>query len=214
MSAQFFADFCQILPNWGFASAEDRGGACEANDGPICFPCRNQGGDEGGPAALGRWFLNAQASDLDAADRRILACLQSDGRITNAELAERVHLSPSPCLRRVRQMEAGGVIMGYVALVNPAALGLAVGAFVRVRLNHQDDRHLAAFEEAVAAIPEVMECYLMTGECDYQLRVLVKSLAEYEDFLRFRLTRIPGVSEVTSSFALRPIVYRTALPVD
>jgi Lrp/AsnC family leucine-responsive transcriptional regulator len=166
-----------------------------------------------GRPASGRCILSGRPTDLDAADRRILACLQTDGRITNAELAERVHLSPSPCLRRVNQLEAAGVIMGYVALVNPATLGLAVGAFIRVRLNHQDDRHLAAFEEAIAAMPEVMECYLMTGECDYQLRVLVKSLAEYEDFLRYKLTRIPGVSEVTSSFALRPIVYRTALPV-
>ena len=150
---------------------------------------------------------------LDEIDQRILVSLQDDGRITNNELADRVGLSPSPCLRRVRQLESNGVISGYVALLNPDALGLGVTAFVRVRLDGQDDRHLAAFEEAVAGLPEVMECYLMTGESDYQLRVLVSSLAEFEDFLRQKLTRIPGLSQVTSSFALRPIVYKTALPV-
>lgn len=151
---------------------------------------------------------------LDAIDRRILAELQADGRITNHELASRVGLSPSPCLRRVRQLEDMGVISGYVGLVDPAALGLHVSAFVRVRLDGQDDRHLAAFEEAVSGFPEVMECYLMTGESDYQLRVLVASLAAFEIFLRQKLTRIAGVSQVTSSFALRPVVYRTAIPVE
>ncbi|WP_029548712.1 Lrp/AsnC family transcriptional regulator [Rhizorhabdus wittichii] len=151
---------------------------------------------------------------MDAIDRRILAELQSDGRITNHDLAARVGLSPSPCLRRVRQLEEAGVISNYVGLVDPAALGLPVTAFVRVRLDGQDDRHLAAFEEEVARFPEVMECYLMTGESDYQLRVLVASLAAFEDFLRQKLTRIAGVSQVVSSFALRPVVYRTAIPVD
>lgn len=151
---------------------------------------------------------------LDAIDRRILAELQANGRITNHDLAARVGLSPSPCLRRVRQLEEAGVIRDYAGLVDPAALGLPVTAFVRVRLDGQDDRHLAAFEQAVAGFPEVMECYLMTGESDYQLRVLVASLAAFEDFLRQKLTRIAGVSQVVSSFALRPVVYRTAIPVD
>jgi Lrp/AsnC family leucine-responsive transcriptional regulator len=151
---------------------------------------------------------------LDLADMRILRELQNDGRITNAELAERVGLSPSPCLRRVRQMEAAGIIRGYVALVEPEAFGLAVTAFVRIRLDQQDDRHLATFEAAIGEFPEVMECYLMTGESDYQLRVLVRSLTDFEDFLRKKLTRIPGISEVTSSFALRPVAYRTALPFN
>lgn len=150
---------------------------------------------------------------LDAIDRKVLLQLQADGRITNQDLAEKVGLSPSPCLRRVRQLEDQGVITGYVALVDPETIGLAVSAFVRVRLSQQDDRHLATFEEAIGAFPEVMECYLMTGEADYQLRVLVASLAEFEDFLRYKLTRIDGVSQVTSSFALRPVVYRTALPL-
>jgi Lrp/AsnC family leucine-responsive transcriptional regulator len=151
--------------------------------------------------------------NLDKIDERILAALQADGRISNQDLAERVGLSPSPCLRRVRQLEAAGVISGYVTLLDPGALGLDVTAFVRVRLDQQVDRQLVAFEAAVTALPEVMECYLMTGESDYQLRVLVRSLAEFEDFLRRKLTRIEGVAQVTSSFALRPIVYRTALPV-
>lgn len=149
---------------------------------------------------------------LDAIDHRILDAIQADGRITNQALAEQVGLSPSPCLRRVRALEDAGVIKGYVGLVDPDAVGLPVTAFVRVRLVTQDDKHLAAFEETVAGLPEVMECYLMTGECDYQLRVVFPSLAAFEDFLRHKLTRIPGVSQVTSSFALRPVAYRTALP--
>lgn len=156
---------------------------------------------------------NMLKNELDIFDRRILANLQADGRLTNTDLAEKIGLSPSPCLRRVRQLEAKGMISGYVALVDPEAVGLSVSAFVRVRLDQQDDRHLEIFEKAVADFPEVMECYLMTGEADYQLRVLVESLAEYENFLRNRLTRIRGVSEVTTSFALRPVVYRTALQV-
>ncbi len=150
---------------------------------------------------------------LDDLDLKILSRLQSDGRVTNQSLSDEVGLSPSPCLRRVRQLEESGVITGYVGLVNPEAIGLSVTAFVRVRLDQQDDRHLASFESAVADFAEVMECYLMTGEADYQLRVLVGSLGEFEDFLRHKLTRIKGVAQVTSSFALRPIVYRTALPV-
>ncbi|AEG51040.1 transcriptional regulator, AsnC family [Sphingobium chlorophenolicum L-1] len=150
---------------------------------------------------------------LDDIDVRILDRLQGDGRVTNQQLSEDVGLSPSPCLRRVRLLEESGVITGYVALVNPEAVGLSVTAFVRIRLDQQDDSHLAAFESAIANLPEVMECYLMTGEADYQLRVLVESLGEFEDFLRRKLTRITGVSQVTTSFGLRPVVYRTALPV-
>ncbi|SLK07994.1 Lrp/AsnC family transcriptional regulator [Novosphingobium mathurense] len=148
----------------------------------------------------------------DAIDCRILDALQADGRMTNQELSEQVGLSPSPCLRRVRLLEGAGVISRYVALINPEAVGLSVTAFVRVRLDQQDDRHLAMFESAVVGFPEVMECYLMTGEADYQLRVLVKSLGAFEDFLRHRLTRVKGVYNVTTSFALRPVAYKTALP--
>ena len=132
--------------------------------------------------------------------------------MTNQDLSEQVGLSPSPCLRRLKQLEASGVITRYVALVDPDKVGLGVTAFVRVRLDQQDDRHLAAFEEKITGYAEVMECYLMTGEADYQLRVVVGSLGDFEDFLRHRLTRIQGVAQVTTSFALRPIVYKTALP--
>ena len=151
-------------------------------------------------------------SSLDALDRKILNHLQNNGRVTNQELSDEIGLSPSPCLRRVRQLEASGAILRYVALVDPETIGLSVTAFVRVRLDQQDDRHLADFEAAVADFPEVMECYLMTGEADYQLRVLVGSLGQFEDFLRHRLTRVKGVANVTTSFALRPVIYKTALP--
>ncbi|AZI38149.1 Lrp/AsnC family transcriptional regulator [Caenibius tardaugens] len=151
---------------------------------------------------------------LDKIDCRILNELQSDGRMTNQELSEKVGLSPSPCLRRLKQLESSGIITRYVALVNPDLVGLPVTAFVRIRLDQQDDRHLAEFEKAVTAFSEVMECYLMTGDADYQLRVLVSSLGAFEDFLRSKLTRIPGISEVTTSFALRPVVYKTSIPLQ
>lgn len=152
-------------------------------------------------------------SNIDQLDRRILTELQADGRMTNQDLSERIGLSPSPCLRRLRQLEADGVIFRYVALVDPATVGLTVTAFIRVRLDRQDDRHLAQFEATIAGFPEVMECYLMTGDCDYQLRVLCESLGAFEDFLRQKLTRIEGISQVTTSFALRPITYKTSLPL-
>lgn len=133
--------------------------------------------------------------------------------MTNQELSENVGLSPSPCLRRLKQLEAAGVITRYVALVDPEAIGLSVTAFVRVRLDAQDDRNLAEFETAISQFPEIMECYLMTGDADYQLRVVVASLGDFEDFLRTKLTRIGCVAQVTTSFALRPIVYKTALPI-
>lgn len=151
---------------------------------------------------------------LDAIDRKILAVVQRDGRITNQQLADEIGLSPSPCLRRLRLLEENGVVDRYVALLDPEAVGLSVSAFVRVRLDRQDDRHLAIFEEAVADLPEVMECYLMTGDSDYQLRVLVASLVDFEEFLRTKLSKIEGVGVVTTSFALRPIVYKTALPIS
>jgi Lrp/AsnC family leucine-responsive transcriptional regulator len=159
---------------------------------------------------LGHIMPNEQ---FDRIERRILEELQADGRITNQELAERVGLSPSPCLRRVKQLESDGVIKRYVALVDPERVGLSVRACVRVRLHRQGDRNLVIFENAVAGFPEVLECYLMSGEADYQLQIVVPSLAEFENFLRFKLTKIEGVAQVTTSFALRPVIYRTALPL-
>lgn len=155
---------------------------------------------------------NILPNSLDEHDLAILDFLQEDGRQTNQDLADAVGLSPSPCLRRTKRLEQAGVIAGYVALVDPAKMGLEVTAFVRIRLSSQDDAHLERFEEAIVEIPEVMECYLMTGEADYQLRVLVPSLEAFEEFLRHRLTRISGVAQVTSSFALRPVTYKTRLP--
>ena len=150
---------------------------------------------------------------LDAVDRKILLELQSDGRMSNQDLSEKVGLSPSPCLRRLKHLESERVITRYVALVDPDRLGLGVTAFIRIRLDQQDDRHLENFERAVAEFPEVMDCYLMTGDADYQLRIVVPDLKAFEDFLRHKLTRVKGVGQVTTSFALRPVVYKTALPL-
>lgn len=153
-------------------------------------------------------------TDLDHLDVSILRLMQGNGRMSNQEIADKVGLSPSPCLRRIKRLEAEGVINRYVALVNPEAIGLSVVAFVRVRLDRQDDRNLERFEAAVSEFSEVMECYLMTGESDYQLRVLVGSLDEFEQFLRHKLTKVEGVSQVTSSFALRPVIYKTEIPIQ
>lgn len=151
---------------------------------------------------------------LDRIDRRILSTLQQDGRLPNNELAERVGLSPSPCLRRVKALEDAGVIARYVALVDPASVDLPVNIFVSVSLERQVEARLDGFEAAVMARPEVLECYLMTGDADYLLRVVVPDLASYERFLKEHLTRIPGVANIRSSFALKQVRYRTALPLE
>jgi Lrp/AsnC family transcriptional regulator, leucine-responsive regulatory protein len=151
---------------------------------------------------------------LDAIDIKILKVLQAEGRLTNNALAERVGLSPSPCLRRVNLLEENGVIGRYVALVDPATVGLPVNVFVRVTLDRQIEENLDAFEVAVTKRPEVMECYLMTGESDYLLRVVVPDLGAYEQFLKQHLTRIPGVANIRSSFALKQVRYQTALPLS
>lgn len=150
---------------------------------------------------------------LDRIDRKILALLQQDSRQPNNELAERVGLSPSPCLRRVKALEDSGVITRYVALVDPAAVDLPVNIFISVSLERQVEERIDAFESAVMNLPEVLECYLMTGDADYLLRVVVPDLASYERFLKERLTRIPGVANIRSSFALKQVRYRTALPL-
>src|SRR5262245_4603019 len=143
--------------------------------------------------------------DLDAIDRRILAKLQEDARIANVDLAREVGLSPSPCLRRVRDLEERKVIRSYVTLVDPADVGLGVSVFVQVSLERQIERALEVFEAAVRARPEVMECYLMTGDADYLLRVVVTDLPAYERFLMDHLTRIAGVASIKSSFALKQV---------
>lgn len=152
-------------------------------------------------------------TELDAIDRRILETLQTDARMRNVELAERVGLSPSPCLRRVGNLEDSGVIRGYVTLVDPEAVGLSVSIFVNVTLEKQIEPALETFEKHIRARPEVMECYLMTGDADYLLRVVTSDLAAYERFLLEHLTRIPGVASIKSSFALKQVAYRTALPI-
>ncbi|MGE0747302.1 MAG: Lrp/AsnC family transcriptional regulator [Rhodospirillales bacterium] len=150
---------------------------------------------------------------LDPTDRRILRVLQDNARISNADLAREVGLSPSPCLRRVRELEEAGVVRGYVALLEPGAVGLPVSVFIQVTLERQVEQALELFEQTIAARPEVMECYLMTGDADYLLRVVVADVAAYERFLKEHLTRIPGVSSIKSSFALNQVKYRTALPL-
>jgi DNA-binding Lrp family transcriptional regulator len=151
---------------------------------------------------------------LDAIDRRILAELQQNARIANADLAREVGLSPSPCLRRVRELEETGVIRSYVALVEPGAIGLPISVFVQVTLERQIEQALDTFERAILHRPEVMECYLMTGDADYLLRVVVADLTAYERFLKDHLTRVAGVSSIKSSFALKQVKYRTALPLE
>ena len=150
---------------------------------------------------------------LDAIDRRILENLQDDARMRNVDLAGKVGLSPSPCLRRVGNLEQTGVIRGYATLLDAEAVGLPVSIFVSVTLEKQVERALKIFEKHIRARPEVMECYLMTGDADYLLRVVTADLADYEKFLIGHLTRIPGVASIKSSFALKQVAYRTALPI-
>ena len=150
---------------------------------------------------------------LDAIDVRILALLQERADIPNVELAEAVGLSPSPCLRRVRLLEEAGIIRRRVTLLDPRAVDLAVNVFVSVTLEKQVEERLQEFETAVRRRPEVMACYLMTGESDYLLRVVVPDLDAYERFLKNHLTRVPGVASIKSSFALKQVQYRTALPL-
>lgn len=152
--------------------------------------------------------------ELDAIDARILTELQSDGGLTNAELAERVGLSPSPCLRRVKLLADAGIIKKRVALVDGNTIDLKVSVFIHVTLEKQIEENLSEFEAAIESRPEVVECYLMTGESDYLLRVVVPDLEAYERFLMEHLTRIPGVSNIKSSFALNQVKYSTALPLD
>jgi len=150
---------------------------------------------------------------LDAIDRKILGLLQEDGRITMQALADRVGLSLSPCHRRVKLLEERGVISRYVALVDPKALELKVSVFVSIRLARQREEDLRRFEKAISTWREVLECYLMTGNRDYLLRVVVPDLAAYEAFLKTRLTRVDGIASIESSFALAQVKYSSALPV-
>lgn len=154
----------------------------------------------------------AKLSNMDAIDRHIVRILQQDGRISNQELADRVGLTPSPCLRRVRALEDRGILIGYGAFVDQERYGLAIDVFVSISLESQRDEALAAFEHAIERLDEVMECYLMTGTRDYLLRVVCDGLKSYERFTREQLAKLPGVRSIESSFALGQVKRRRALP--
>ncbi len=150
---------------------------------------------------------------LDVLDRKILEHLQADGRISVADLAEKVGLSASPCLRRVRNLEKAGVVSRYVAVLDQRAVGLPVSVFVSIKLEKQKQESLDRFEKAIARWPEVLECYLMTGSRDYWLRVVVPDLDAYERFVKQKLTRIEGIASIESSFALQQVKYSNVLPL-
>ena len=145
---------------------------------------------------------------LDSTDRRMLALLQEDGRITNHDLSQKVGLSPTPCLRRLKRLEESGVIKGYSAIVDPKAYGLPFS----VRLSQQTQEHIAEFEKAVETWPEVAECYLMTGSQDYLLRIVTDGIEGYERFLKLKVTRLKCIQSVESNFALATIKKRVGLP--
>ncbi len=150
---------------------------------------------------------------LDPIDIRILNELQNDSSHSNVELAKRVHLSPSPCLMRVKSLKDKGVIRNYVALADPKILGLGLNVFISISLKEQSKEALAQFEQRISEHDEVMECYLMTGDSDYLIRVAVADMGALEKFILEQLTPIPGIEKIRSSFALKQVRYKTALPL-
>jgi Lrp/AsnC family leucine-responsive transcriptional regulator len=150
---------------------------------------------------------------LDPIDTRILNELQNDSSHSNVELAKRVHLSPSPCLMRVKALKDKGVIRNYVALADPKILGLGLNVFISISLKEQSKEALAQFEQRISEHDEVMECYLMTGDSDYLIRVAVADMGALEKFILEQLTPIPGIEKIRSSFALKQVRYKTALPL-
>jgi Lrp/AsnC family leucine-responsive transcriptional regulator len=152
--------------------------------------------------------------DLDTTDRAIVSALQEHGRISNVELAGRVSLSPSACLRRVKVLERNGVIERYAALVNPGAVGRATSVFVEITLTSQEESHLDAFEAAILGCPEVMRCHLMAGEADYLVQLACSDVSDYERIHRTQLAMLPGVARLRSSFAIRKVCERTAYQLD
>lgn len=151
---------------------------------------------------------------LDSIDRKILVALQENAHATMEEISAMVGLSPSPCARRVRQLEAAGVIRGYVAVVDQQKVGLPISVFASIRLERQREDELDRFARAISHWPEIVECYLMTGQRDYLLRIVVKDLPAYEAFLKRTLTRLEGVASIESSFALSQVKHAQALPID
>ena len=151
---------------------------------------------------------------LDRYDRLIIQSLQEEGHLSNQDLADRIGLTPSPCLRRVKALEETGLITGYRALVDARKLGLTLMALIHISMDQHTPERFDHFEAAIADIPEVLECLLITGQsADYQLKVVVRDMDHYQELLLNRITRIPGVTGVHSSFVLRRVVDRTALPV-
>ena len=150
---------------------------------------------------------------LDTVDLRIIDALQRNGGLTNVELARQVHLSPSPCLARVKALKDGGVIERYVALVSATALGIGLNVFISISLTSQSKAALAEFEKRIAEQDEVMECYLMSGDSDYLIRVAITDIAALEKFILEQLTPITGIEKIRSSFALKQVRYKTALPL-
>ena len=152
-------------------------------------------------------------SDLDETDRRLLKALQREGRLSNADLSDKVNLSPSACHRRVQRLEKDGYISGYVALVNPRKVDRKTTVFVEITLRAQADDVLDAFEKSVARIPDVLECHLMAGQADYLLKVVAEDAEDFVRIHRRYLASLPGVQGMQSSFALRTVRQTTALPV-
>jgi Lrp/AsnC family leucine-responsive transcriptional regulator len=151
----------------------------------------------------------------DRYDRRILEILQQEGRINNQDLAERIGLSPSPCLRRVRALEESGLILGYRALLDARKLGLSLMALIYISMDRHTPERFENFEARIREIPEIIECLLITGQdADYQLKVVVRDMDRYQHLLLNHITRIPGVSGVHTSFVLRRVVDKTALPLE
>ena len=154
-----------------------------------------------------------QSGTLDDIDRKILAVLQADGRISLADLSAKVGLSSSPCLRRIRILERAGIIARYVAVLDQDKVGLPVSVFVSIKLESQREQALERFNKAIARWPEVLECYLMTGPRDYLLRIVVADLSAYERFLKQKLTKVDGIASIESSFALEQVKYSHVLPI-
>lgn len=152
---------------------------------------------------------------LDRTDKRILAAMQANARITNLELAEQVGLSPTPCARRVKQLEEAGIIERHVTLLNQQKLGLNITAMIGISMDRHTPERFEAFERAVKQFPEVIECSIVTGQsADYLLKAVLPDMTYYEEFLLGRLTRIEGVTGVHSSFVLRRVIAKTELPLD
>jgi Lrp/AsnC family transcriptional regulator, leucine-responsive regulatory protein len=150
---------------------------------------------------------------LDRIDCLLLHYVQSNAKMPNTQLADKLGLSPSPCLRRVKNLEQNGVIKRYVGIIDPVLVGLPISVFVSVRLRHQDRAALEKFESVICKFEEVMECYLMTGTSDYLLRVIVPDMESFEQFLLDKITTIPSIANIESSFSIKQVVYRTDMPI-